>query len=110
MAIAKAKNKKAAGLGNIPNEVIKNEKLIPVLHKLFNCYFSNNTVPNLWQKAIINPIPKGSGKDPYVPLNYRGISLLSSIGKIYQSSYYSAMECAAGLKLYYVTPDLKVGK
>ena len=85
MAIAKAKNKKAAGLDKIPNEVIKNEKLIRVLHKLFNCCFSNNAVPNLWQKAIINPIPKGSDKDPYVPLNYRGISLLSCIGKIYTS-------------------------
>ena len=85
MAIAKARNKKAASLDKIPNEIIKNEKLIHVLHKLCNCCFSNNTVPNLWQKTIINPIPKGSDQDPYVPLNYRGISLLSFIGKIYTS-------------------------
>ena len=70
IAIAKAKNKKAAGLDKIPNEVIKNEKLICVSHKLFNCCFSNNTVPNVWQKAINTPIPKGSDKDPYLPLNY----------------------------------------
>ena len=47
MAIAIATNKKTAGLDKTPNEEIKNEKLICVLHKLFNCCFSNNTVPNL---------------------------------------------------------------
>ena len=83
MAIAQAKNKTAASLDKIPNEVSKNEKLICVLHKQFNCCFSDNTVKNLWQKAIINPIPNGSDKDPFVPLNYRGISLLSCIGKVY---------------------------
>ena len=39
----------------------------------------------MWQKSIIKPIPKGSGKDPYVPLNYRGISLISCVSKVYSS-------------------------
>ena len=39
MAIAKAKNKKTASLDKITNKVIKNEKLIHVLHKLFNSCF-----------------------------------------------------------------------
>ncbi len=33
----------------------------------------------------MNPIPKGSGKDPFVPLNYRGILLLSCVSKTYTS-------------------------
>ena len=33
-------------------------------------------------KAIIKPITKNSNKDPYVPLHYRGISLLSCVGKL----------------------------
>ncbi len=33
-------------------------------------------LPTMWLKSVINPIPKGSNKDIFVPLNYRGISLL----------------------------------
>ena len=40
-------------------------------------------VPNDWGKAIITPIPKCSSKNPYLPLSYRGISLLPCISKIY---------------------------
>ena len=48
------------------------------------CYcFKNNVVPSDWGKAIITPIPKGSSKNPYLPLSYRGISLLPCISKIY---------------------------
>ncbi len=42
-------------------------------------------MPSIWVKAIINPIPKGAGKDPFVPLNYRGISLLSCMSKTFTS-------------------------
>ena len=42
-------------------------------------------MPSIWLRAIINLILKGLGKDPYVPINYRGISLLSSISKCYTS-------------------------
>ena len=40
-------------------------------------------MPSVWLKAIITPIPKGAKCDPCVPLNYRGISLLSCISKAY---------------------------
>ena len=52
---------------------------------LFHYIFENGIVSSVWLRAIINPIPKGSGKDPYVPINYRGISLLSCISKCYTS-------------------------
>ena len=35
--------------------------------------------------ALITPIPKSRDKDPCVPLNYRGISLLCTISKVYSS-------------------------
>ncbi len=38
-------------------------------------------MPTVSLKAIITPIPKSSSKDPYVPLNFIGISLLSCVGK-----------------------------
>ena len=46
-------------------------------------YFNSGLVPTIWLKSIINPIPKGSKKDPYTPLNYRGISLQSCVYKVY---------------------------
>ncbi len=40
-------------------------------------------LPSMWLKSVINPIPKGFNKDPFVPLNYRGISLLSCVVKVF---------------------------
>ena len=37
------------------------------------------------KKCFISPIPKCSKKDPFLPSNYRGISLLSCVGKLYSS-------------------------
>ena len=56
-----------------------------VLHLFFNLCFTYHIVPKIWQKAIISPIPKSSLKDPFVPLNFRGNSLLSCIYKLYSS-------------------------
>ena len=42
-------------------------------------------MPSIWQKSIIKPIPKSSDKDPYLPLSYRGISLISCVSKAYSS-------------------------
>lgn len=81
--INKAKFHKATGCDNIPNEVLKSDDVKIMLYKLFVFCFENSKVPVEWMKAIINPIPKGSDKNPYLPLSYRGISLLSCIGKIY---------------------------
>ena len=42
-------------------------------------------VPGSWQQAIIARIPKSPTKDQYVPLKYRGISLLAYFYKMYSS-------------------------
>ena len=85
LSLAKCKCKKATGVDKIPNELIKNDNFKRILYKLFNVCFINHVVPNLWAKAIIKPIPKSSDKDPHMPVNYRGISLLSCIGKLYSN-------------------------
>ena len=51
----------------------------------FNKCFDFHIVPGAWQEAVISPIPWSASKDPCVPLNYRGISLLSCFYKIYSS-------------------------
>ena len=81
--VGKAKNKKAVGLDNIPNEVLKNDISLEFLHKLFQKIFSVNKIPTQWKLAIIKPIPKGAHIDPKLPMQYRGISLLSTVYKLY---------------------------
>ena len=44
-----------------------------------------NIIPTIWRNAIKVPIPKSASKDPYVSLNYRGISLLSCVYKLFTS-------------------------
>ncbi|CAG2240243.1 unnamed protein product [Mytilus edulis] len=83
-AIRKAKNEKAVGLDNIPNEIIKNDKLLTVLHRLFNTCFTHGIVPEYWAKSIIHPLLK-KGKDYRDPLGYRCISLISTIAKTYSN-------------------------
>ena len=83
--IQRLKNKKATGIDQIPNEILK----LPVIHEtlkdLFQLYFDTGIVPKVWTEAIIKPLPKSPENDPKIPLNYRGISLLSCVGKLYTS-------------------------
>ncbi len=52
---------------------------------LFNICFDTGCTPTLWGKSIIHPIPKSSTNDPRDPLSYRGISLASSMYKVYST-------------------------
>ena len=79
----KLKNNKSSGFDKIPNEVLKNADVQNMLWKLFNTFFQLGMTPTIWLKTIIVPIPKSATKDPHVPLNYRGISLLSCVLKAY---------------------------
>ena len=83
--LRKTKNNKALGIDNIPYEILKSRNIIEFLTKLFNFTFENLLMPSDWYRAIISPIPKNSSDDPRVPLNYRGISLLSSVYKVFSS-------------------------
>ncbi len=78
-----AKNNKSIGLDNLPYEILKNEISVSLLTKLFNVIFQSRIVPSLWLKAIIKPIPKSAMTDARMPLQYRGISLLSTVSKLY---------------------------
>ena len=83
--IGNAKQGKSVGVEGIPNEVLKNILSIDLLYSLFNKVFQSGCVPSLWRLGIIKPLPKGSLTDPHIPLQYRGIALLSTIYKIYTS-------------------------
>ena len=83
-AINKSKNNKSPGIDEIPAEAVKicGEIGIKWLTKLFNLAWSERRVPDDWQWAIIVAIwkKKGSKRDCKT---YRGISLLSHVGKMY---------------------------
>ena len=83
--ISKAKNRKAIGIDNLPNEVLKNDVSCNLLTCLFQKIFVTHIIPSIWRLAIIKPIPKGSLTDPKLPLHYRGIALLSTVYKLYTS-------------------------
>jgi len=80
-----AKKGKAVGGDLLPYEVFQNPESVDLLEQLFNRVFTTNLVPTMWLKFLIKPIPKGGDADPRIPLEYRGISLLSTVGKLYSS-------------------------
>ena len=84
-AVKKAKPNKAVGIDNLPYEILKNPQSQTLLLEMFNKIFSHMIIPSLWRKTIIKPIPKNSTIDPRIPLQYRGIALLSTIYKLYSS-------------------------
>ena len=80
----RTKNGEATGGDKIAIETLRNGNCVDALHALFNNCFLYGQVPDSWQCGIINPIPKGLGKDPRVPGNYRGITI-TSVYKLYCS-------------------------
>ena len=83
--VQQAKSGSACGLDKIPYEVLKFPPVIEVLRKLFQLIFDSSIIPSVWRRAIICPILKDSNSDNRIPLNYRGISLLSCVSKLYTS-------------------------
>ena len=77
------KNNKAVGLDNLPYEIFKNKKSEELLTLLFRKIFESGLTPSSWNLALIKPIPKNSMTDPRIPVEYRGISLLSTVYKLY---------------------------
>ena len=76
-ALLRQKNGKAVGPDGLPAEVIKNQVCCTFFQSLFSACLKNLYIPTVWRHGIITPIPKNKTSDPRIPLNYRGISLLS---------------------------------
>ena len=85
--IKKLKNNKACGIDMIRNEFIKNcsKDVIEVITNLFNLILDSGVIPTNWCLGIIIPLYKneGSVNDPD---NYRGITLLSCLSKLFTSA------------------------
>ena len=75
------KNNKSTGIDSIPYELMKYPDLIKIMFNMFSKCFVYGKIPNDWRKAIISPILKSGNRDPHIPMNYRGVSLLSCVCK-----------------------------
>ncbi|CAG2231612.1 unnamed protein product [Mytilus edulis] len=82
-AVISLKVNKAVGVDEIPSEVLKNPRLLNFLLSLFNKCFFSGTIPTIWRKGIINPIPKSSTSNPKDPMCYRGLTLVPVCYKLY---------------------------
>ena len=115
-AIKQLKQNKSAGSDNIKNEHIKSTscQMIPVYTKLFNLVFDSAIIPESWSVGVIKPIYKKG--DPCLPQNYRPITILSCLGKLFTSvinnrlKKYDEMSnviepCQAGFRKNHSTAD-----
>ena len=84
-AIKEMKLRKAPGWDSITGEHVKygGTKLISCITKLFNLITMYEYVPEHFKKGTIIPIPKGS-KCRSKQDNYRGITLLPVLAKLYE--------------------------
>ncbi|MEW8546895.1 MAG: reverse transcriptase family protein [Candidatus Thiodiazotropha sp.] len=85
-AVKMLKNNKSPGIDNVLNEHIKStvQTLLPIYTRLFNIIFDTGVVPESWAVGDILPIYKNKGS-VHLPENYRPITLLSCLGKLFTS-------------------------
>ncbi|GFW42984.1 probable RNA-directed DNA polymerase from transposon X-element [Trichonephila clavipes] len=83
--VQRIKPKKSPGLDQISNRMLKNLplKFLLFITLLINQLFKNNYFPDSWKTAVVIPILKPD-KNPELAQNYRPISLLSCLSKVYE--------------------------
>ena len=80
--LRKIKNRKAAGLDEIPPGVWKTRQFDDILLRHCNAVYNENPIDR-WMKGCILPFPKK--RDLGLAKNYRGITLTSIAAKIYNA-------------------------
>lgn len=81
--ILSLKSNKSPGIDGLIGEIFKCslDIMSPLLVKLFNVIFLQGIYPNTWSEGLITPIHKKSSLDD--TNNYRGITLINVLSKIY---------------------------
>lgn len=75
---------KGAGIDLITAKILRKmiDFFTPILTKIFNKSLSSGVFPDIWKTALITPIFKSGNRRDVS--NYRGISILSLISKIFE--------------------------
>ena len=87
--LRKIKNRKAAGLDEIPPEVWKTREFDDILLRHCNAVYNQNATDR-WTKGCILPFPKKA--DLRIVKNYWGIILISIVTKIYDALLHNCIE------------------
>ena len=90
--ISSLDNNKSSSFDRISNEMLKTGKLIlaePIL-LLFNAILKHSIYPNAWSCDILTPLHKKGEKSD--PNNFRGISVSSCLGKLFNKLLQRRME------------------
>ena len=89
---SKLKNGKATGMHLIPNRILKNVKdiLTPSITDIFNASIKSKTFPDDFKIARLTPIFKGGDTESLG--NYRPISILASIARIFERLLYKQLD------------------
>ena len=82
-SIRRLGNNKSAGADGVASELLKNggEMMAKVLHRICQIAWEQSEVPMDWLRGVIVPLHKDG--DRKLPANYRPITLLSIVGKVY---------------------------
>ena len=98
--IKKLKNRKSPGIDRLDNASIKQLPRIAVnyLTNIFNACLTFGYFPSIWKTAKIHPIRK-PGKDNSIAINYRPISLLPTLSKIFEKIILSRLKESVGNKI-----------
>jgi len=82
-AVADLRKGKACGVDGVFAEILKfgGEKMEDTIWRLCQVMFACEQIPQDWSRGIIFPLHKEG--DERLPTNYRGITLLSVVGKLY---------------------------
>ena len=83
-AIKELKTKKACGLDGVPCEAVKAASpiIISRLTSLFNYMIDVGDYPAAWVEGLSLPLPKGGDKSD--PKNYRRITVVPALGKLFE--------------------------
>ena len=89
--ISKIKPNKALGLDNISGKLLKDTATVvtPFLNLIFNLSLAEGIFPSDWKNARVSPIYKSGSRDECS--NYRPISVLSTISKIFEKIVFDQM-------------------
>lgn len=89
--LASIDERKAVGLDNLPNRLLKisSDIIAPSLTSIFHRSITTGIFPTEWKIAKVTPVFKKGEK--YDPGNYRPISVISTISKIYEKIIYDQL-------------------
>jgi hypothetical protein len=84
--LRKLKTGKAADYYGLTAEHILHarEALIPLLATVFTTIFAQGTIPDTFRDGLLLPLLKKPNKPRNIPTNYRGITIIPVIGKLFE--------------------------